>query len=517
MTNQLVLFLDGFDSALMRRWMAEGQLPHLAALARRATWWGLRQLPGYGDGTFWRSVASGSAPEAHGAFFPWQFEPGTYRIPRRAPDREVPRETSIWSRAASTGRKIAVIDPIRGPLEELPGGLMLVDWRSHDPEGPPRSMPPQRAAEVVARFGATPWPIGIDAAEARGTASLPELVDQGIESVEARTAMLRDLLESGEFDTVAATISDAHDFGHFIWHLHDERHVCHSPEIAAQYGDPMLRVMRAIDTSVGELIAVLDSDAQVVVCGGIGMEQQSTLNPVLDEILRKIEFGADASDLRGPRHAHALARIAEGILGVRRHRRLTHRLRDRVLAPSDVLDRRERSYFALKHNANAGAVRFNLAGREPAGRIRGAAGLAAVRRDLERELRALRWPDGSPAVAEIVPVEPDPETSPHLPDLLVVWNRRAEGGTPHVLSDRIGEVCGQPTRRSGDHTDRAFCLFTDRDGSGAGQELAEEGTPMDLGEALLAWLCDEVPSGAGFGGVSGRPQAPDAETAAGAA
>jgi predicted AlkP superfamily phosphohydrolase/phosphomutase len=136
----------------------------------------------------------------------------------------------------------------------------------------------------------------------------------------------------------------------------------------------------------------------------------------------------------------------------------------------------------VPHNDNAGAVRFNLIGREPNGVVP-AEHYEALSDELSAKLLGMRDASGDkPAVAKVVKIR-EMFSGPaldRLPDLMVVWNRDADLSS--VSSPHFGEVRRKDILdRTGDHSTRGI-VVSDR-----AFECSASGpiSPMDVTPILL--------------------------------
>ncbi len=186
-------------------------------------------------------------------------------------------------------------------------------------------------------------------------------------------------------------------------------------------GDALFEVYRCLDDALAALVAAAGDGVTVIVAAGPGFAPLHSANPVLDRVLLR---------LQQPRLRYFWSALRQ--------------------PPPLWL----RHYFAMRHNAHAGAVRINLRGREPHGRV-AAADYERVVDELCASLGELRSIDtGRSAIDEVVPVHArySGECLDDLPDVLVVWKREADVDAG-VTSPRTGAV--RPTYalpRSGDHT-----------------------------------------------------------------
>jgi predicted AlkP superfamily phosphohydrolase/phosphomutase len=132
-------------------------------------------------------------------------------------------------------------------------------------------------------------------------------------------------------------------------------------------------------------------------------------------------------------------------------------LGDRLDELSLAGDRARRKFYSIPHNDLSGAIRFNVAGREPKGRVRRGAEYDALCRSLQRDLMAVADPDTGQRVVDEVLKMSDlyaGERLDQLPDLLVVWNR--DRPITALISEKTGLIRGsQMSQRTGDHTHTA--------------------------------------------------------------
>jgi predicted AlkP superfamily phosphohydrolase/phosphomutase len=159
-----------------------------------------------------------------------------------------------------------------------------------------------------------------------------------------------------------------------------------------------------------------------------------------------------------------------------------------------------RKCYAVLHNENAGGVRINVVGREPAGCVKPGADYEAVCKSLTKDLLDLVNADtGKPVIKEVVRVadECHGQRLETLPDLLAVWAREAP--IRAVTSPKIGVVTESRVMgaRTGDHNPDCV-LYTQ------GPRVTRRGlmNPMaveDIAPTITSWLdfalpdCDGVP------------------------
>lgn len=492
-TKAKVLFI-GLDSAepqLLLDWIATGDLPVLRAMQERGVMGRIAAPVGFGNGVFWPSFFTGVNPAKHGRYFCRQVRPGTYQASMFREDTDFKRDP-MWAVLSRADKRVAVIDMVRAPLTKDLNGIQLVDWMTHDRTGPPRSWPPDLVDKVIAQYGDDTLG-GHSDATGRGESEYIALCNRMLERVETKTAMSCDFLGQGQWDLFMTVYADPHDIGHQCWHLHDPSHPRHDAALAGKVGDPIKNIYRAIDRSMERLIQAAGPEATVIMFTGPGMGPGYTSNFLLDQILRRLESGPAADGLT---YVDAIKSVYRSIV--------PHSLRNRLRSTAErseeamlASDRRRRKFFSVPHNENSGAIKFNVVGREPDGKVRPGPEAEAICDALIRDLKEIvKLDTDEPLVEDIVRVHEKyhGEHVNELPDLLVIWNRK----TPITAfgSPKIGKIeVDYPGNRTGDHTPRGLLIAC---GPGVlPGTLSNEVSVMDVGATVLSWLGSAMPDADG--------------------
>ena len=442
MTRALFLGFDSMDVELTRRWAAEGRLPHFARLFESWSSLPTKNPEGLLVGGLWPAFWSGGGPAHHGSYCWRQLVPGTYTTAIMKPTDfdTVP----FWVGLDEAGVRCAIFDmPLVRPIP-LRNGVHIVDWGSHDSQLDTTVTDPSIAQrlETLGRYPQKRCDITV--AE-HGRERLFHDLHQGIGM---RSDALSFLLDDW-FDFVATVFSETHCVGHQLYHLHDPAHPRHDPDMRQALGDdPMLLIYQDIDEALGRALDALPDDASAMVLFSHGFGLHFDGNPLLAEILRRIAAKH--------RPAGALTTVRERVLvplrGVRRRI-------ERALFPKRAHPRQVRNidgtspWFDMPNNDLYGAIRLNLRGREPWGRVRPGADYEQMIQTITEELLSLRHEaTGTPAVSRVLRTD-DYHHGPlrnMLPDLLVEWNWTE----PFVAlsSPTIGVVRSTATPlRTGDH------------------------------------------------------------------
>ncbi|MDX1541666.1 MAG: alkaline phosphatase family protein, partial [Geminicoccaceae bacterium] len=506
----LLIGLEAIDPKLVRKWSAEGHLPVMKGLIERGSWSVLGSTVEIGSGASWGTLITGTNPGKHGmAFYHRQLRAGTYEVRKKYADG-VGCEP-FWARLGEAGRRLVVFDvPTTYPLPDMPG-VQVCCWGSQAENWEPASSPPGLIDEIVERFGKHPtagWYEHLEETP-EGVASF---LDTFLGGIRTRTDIAVDLAKREDWDFFFAVFPEVHTMGHLCWHIHDATDPDHDPELAAKVGDPMLKGYKELDTTIGRLIEAAPPDAVVAVVSNSGMGSHFTGIHMVPEILKRAGLSADAGGKSGGGLKKALRRLTpQGLFGANPVRKIEQLVGPgtivavRRLVPRKFWDRWTRKLLMVGSgwaeskafpiiNDSSAAIRINLQGREPRGRVKPEE-YDSVIAQLEQIFSELINPaTGEPAVRKIIKSRQAFNGSEvdELPDFCAVWNRGAPIERLH--SPTLGDFNGGelPDRRSGAHTYSGFILLA---GEGIERHASdeEEGTLDDIGPTVLELLGVPVP------------------------
>src|SRR5947209_8625198 len=438
----MALSLDAADSKLVLELAQSGEMPAVARLLDDAAVVETRAPMGVFVGAIWPTIATANQPDRH-RFMCWEeYRGGTYDY--RETDPTMMRGTPIWERLSDAGRRVAVLDVPHAIARPL-NGAAVVEWGCHDRHFGPRSWPPELIGELAERhgrhFGSMPPP-GRDqfapcdyrhrAVGERSDEESLALFEDICAGIENKRRVSLDLLDRGGWDLFLSVMGESHCVGHQLWHLHDPDHECHDPALARRLGgDPVREVYRRLDAVVGEHLARVGPDGTAYVLLAHGMSAHHDGTHLLDHVLDRLDWSLDAPNGfgAGTRAAAAAARWIPRPVRARTLRLAAPLVRARTRAehPGPVPPLPERRWFLTPNNTVVGAVRLNLAGREPAGRIHPDDRRAALRWLSERLEELVNVDTGGRVVRRCVIADDvyrrSPDDAPG--DLYVEWERRA--------------------------------------------------------------------------------------------
>jgi hypothetical protein len=429
-------------------------------------------------------------------------------------------------------------------------GAHVTAWGSHSPKFARASRPAGLLTEIDRRFGVNP---AFDNDFDIGWFE-PEYIDNLAEASKVgtrrRTEILKWLMERDpEWDFLVTCISEIHSGGHHCWHGLDDRHPLHGKVPTSDLaGRRMIELFEEADRSVGELVAAMPEDTNVVVCAFHGMKPADDVlsNVLLPELFARHQLGrkllADPDQkawresgyppMVPERHASWYALMRKRFTdGPKDHlrrmisalprpirnsiRRLAGKPLDRPLGPlyaetppeqhvdspllpstllmnMGVIDWYRRYWPRMRWFATPtfadGHVRLNVAGREANGVV-AASDFIETRDEIIRFLKGCTDPrTGKPAVEEVLPVHSADPLDPHGPDadLIVVFADALDS----IEHPEVGLIGPFPHLRTGSHSNIGWALI-----SGQGIEAGDRGLgeARDLTATVLSLAGCEVP------------------------
>ena len=233
--------------------------------------------------------------------------------------------------------------------------------------------------------------------------------------------------------------------GHQFWHLHDRDHDHHDAALARRLGgDPVREVYRRLDGVVADHLAALGPQDTAYVTLAHGMTAHHDGTHLLDEVLARLDWALDVPDGLGAAtraSAQALRCVPRPLRGAAlRGAAAVLRQRAGSAQPGPLPPREQRRWFQAPNNTVVGAVRLNLPGREPLGRVRPADRRAVLRWLAARLGELVNLETGGAVVRRCV--EADTVFRRHdgdaFADLYVEWERCA--AIERVWSPSVGTV-----------------------------------------------------------------------------
>jgi predicted AlkP superfamily phosphohydrolase/phosphomutase len=486
--STIAICVEVASPKLMTEWLDAGWMPNLAQLRDKGVWAPLESITELSSGSLWPSFYTGVHPAKNGQFFThMQLEPGTYRIVKKYAN-DVPCDP-FWTELHKAGRSSTIVDVAQSRPVEGFNGVHVAGWGSEFPAWKRSSAPRSLMPEIIKRFGSHPltdqYRLAVKPETTEGYAGLREELIHGVRT---KAALSQWLLDNHSHDFFLTVFPESHWATHLLWDALDEDHPRRSPTYADNR-ECFRQILGTIDDFIGAAQRA-HPDADIFVFSLSGMGPNYSGWHILPEFLQKLGMSAEPKGLSRwmpmARWGAWNTRKAEGLIGHRAVEKLKR------LLPKRIWDNWTRRFlFAGGEWANSrvfwvpndysGALRVNLQGREPRGKVAPGAEYESVCNEVTSELLELRHVDtGRPIVRDVIRPQQmwqGPYASV-LPDLLVLWaNETLING---VHSERVGTIrCEYPERRTGAHRREAFL-------AAAGPHIANGVLPKDANILDLA-------------------------------
>lgn len=509
----LALAIDAADPELIRRMAHAGEMPATANFMKKAASVHTRAPVGVFVSANWPTIFTATLPDRH-RYLCWdEITGGTYSY--RETDPTMVRGTPFWETLSDAGRRVAVLDVPHTVVRPL-DGVMLSEWGCHDRHLGTVSWPAGLAAELSERYGAhlgsmappgrsqfAPCDYKHRAGDERTDDESVALFEDICSGLECKRGVSAELLDQGNWDLFLNVLGESHCVGHQLWHLHDPSHPRHDPALAARLqGDPVRAVYRRLDAAIGDHLARSGPDDTVYLFFPHGMTAHNDGTHLFDHVLHRLDWSLDDPGGLG-RQTRAAAEVARLIpRPVRGHALraaaplLRARTREMELAP--LPHPQDRRWFLTPNNTVEGAVRLNLAGREPSGRVHPADRREVLRWLSQRLMELVNVDTGGRVIRNCVITDDVYKREPGdaLGDLYVEWERSAP--IERVWSPAIGTVAVPYGHwRQGDHV-RAGLVYATGPGIKPGRRRGTVGTES-VGATLSA------AAGVRLRDVDGRP------------
>jgi len=299
-------------------------------------------------------------------------------------------------------------------------------------------------------------------------------------------------LSREHYDLAWLEFSSGHMAGHHFWDL------SHLGELDEKRRNTLERTLResyqAIDTALGEVVAALPADADILVFSEVGMDANHSCSDLLPEMLARVlsPNGTNAAD--GEAAGRLLWRVRASV-PARARMAVTRALPDTVALEiagrlfMRGVDWTTTRAFALPSDHD-GYLRLNVRGRERDG-IVDAGDTDALVEEITAGLVSFADPDGRPCVDRVDRVDAlfgRGVRSDQLPDLIVRWTARPRLTQAGVTSPRYGDVKrrGLGIGRAGNHVDGSWLLSVP--GSGRAQPPSRPAQLVDVAATVTHLL-----------------------------
>ncbi|MGC9334691.1 MAG: alkaline phosphatase family protein [Anaerolineae bacterium] len=452
MKRKVAVFgLDGITFDLLQPWLDEGRLPNLARLMAEGASGPLRSTIPPVSASAWGSFATGTNPGKHGLIDFTYPDPAGYKVNvSNSHTRMVP---ALWEIVSQSGGKAGVVSlPMTYPPEPI-NGFMLCSFLTPSADSE-YTYPESLKEELLKAVG--PFPMHMSE-QGRGTD--PAQFVRAVKEMETeRARSVTYLLQNKPWDLFIYVFETTDNLQHEVWHLLDETHPRHDPQVAARVMPDILDYYETVDRLLGEMMQQVPDDALILVLSDHGFgpfHKFFHINNWLVELgllkfkrsplslVKRLAFDMGATPINALKWVIRL-RLSGMRKNVKRGRG-QGMLKRLFLSFADVDWSRTKAFSV----GNFGQVYLNLSPQRPDGPV-SQGEYEALRDYIAQQALALRDPvDGSPIVRQVYKREEvfQGDHMEHLPDLVLHTDRaryvsfgHADFGSNKTLEPSIGQT-----------------------------------------------------------------------------
>jgi predicted AlkP superfamily phosphohydrolase/phosphomutase len=264
MNKKVAVFgLDGITFDLLQPWLDEGLLPNLAKLIADGVSAHLQSTIPPVSASAWASFATGTNPGKHGLIDFTYPAPDSYEIKvSNSRSRTAP---TLWQIVGQAGAKVGVVSvPMTYPPEPV-NGFLFCSFLTPDANST-HTYPQSLKDELVEAVG--PFPLHMSE---KGRGTHPRQFVASVKEMEIQRARtVRYLLQNKPWDLFIYVIETTDNLQHEVWHLLDETHPRHDPQLAADMMPAIRDYYQTVDRLLGEMLQHVPQEALIIVMSDHG-------------------------------------------------------------------------------------------------------------------------------------------------------------------------------------------------------------------------------------------------------
>lgn len=466
----LAIGLDAAEPTLIRRLIAQDEMPALKSLLAEGRWMRVRSPAYIGSGSVWPTFMSGEEPLAHGVYGEWCWQPETMSLVRYDGRNLKP----FWQALSEKGISVGVLDPPFARSVGLTQGFEIIEWGAHDSLDGRVQAGPTEVADFLASQP-EPHPFSSDRhdnASVNDPRELERLSSSCLKGVKLRGSLAEALLTSTRPDFGLIVFPEIHHCAHHLWHTSEFDAQLHSglKPVDADVVKPSLKeICREVDRQIALLTEAAGSDDTVIVFSLHGMRSAAGVPAFLQPLLCEKGFArlAGWKTQSWPERARSLMaavkRHTPGAVKKLYYKTLPHSTTKYLARPTmlPAYDWDRTRAFSLPTDQH-GWIRINLQARERAG-IVSPEQYDDTCRQLEELMCGLCGEVGEPLVLEVIRTAANFEEArfSKLPDLIVHWADTAFA-TPSRIKGSAVKIQTIGKKFTGQHAPDGFCILKGR-------------------------------------------------------
>lgn len=440
MRRLLIIGLDGATFDLIRPWAEDGKLPNLKGLLDKGSYGSLASTIPPMTFPSWNTFMTGMNPGKHGIYDFTERKRGTFEI--QLINSLHRRCKTIWKVLSDAGKRVGVVGlPVCYPPEPI-NGVMISGFDAPVAVANQKAMyPPELFREIKDAIGG--YVISADIVPLVSKGKIEEAIVALEEVIEKKAAAVKYLLKRERWDCFMIVFGETDACVHYFWRHHDSRSPHHDPKRCIGFRNPILAVYQKVDQMIGELLALVDDETDIMLVSDHGtggssdnvihlnrwLEQQgflchlATSRPGLGVRLSTLVYGKFLH--WGKSWARTL--LPKWIINPIRfgNKRLAYKLESKLRFSS--IDWSSTKAFS-EETPYYPQIWINLKGRDPMGIVEPTE-YEEVRQAIIDELSRWKNPESGESVISRVYRREEVFKGPYLdkaPDLLIEWNLDGE-------------------------------------------------------------------------------------------
>ena len=498
----VAIAMEAAEMTLIEKWVEKGLLPTFSHMISEGSWRKLKSTADVASGGTWPTLHTGCSPASHGiARSHRHLKTGTYEIHKQYADQV--KQGTFWDHLSEQGFRCAIIDVPKSFPKSNFNGIHLVNWGDEHQTWKQSSWPHAFIDEVIAKFGKHPLE-GWYQQRPKSLEGYKKFSRDLLSGIALRTELALDVLDKEAWDLFMISYSELHWAGHIIWHTMDKDHPEYSESLSVEIGDVMFECYKAIDDALSK-IRIKAPDAVMFVFANSGMGPNYSGRHLLTKILQSIGYAPQSKQENGLlQWIPARKWGAQTFEHVEKYVPIAWIEKAKAVIPERIWDKYTRKLLYGGNNWKdciafsipsdySGAIRINLKGREPQGKVSEGAEYDEVCAKIIETFTNLVDPISKKTVVKEAIKVRDHFQGPYineLPDIVITWERN--GPISAVISEETGLIEGfLKDKRTGGHESYGFLLISD-----GKNEIAKSNDMthiMDIVPSIMNILGAEIP------------------------
>jgi predicted AlkP superfamily phosphohydrolase/phosphomutase len=480
----LLIGVDAGEQSLIRRYASAGHLPYFKSLIDKGNFSKMISPADVASASTWATVNTGLNPANHGYTFSHrQFKNRTYDIVRVYADKI--KEKVFWNNISSN-KLITLFDIPYSSSYASQNALVISAWGIESKSYETCTNPPELLNEIKKNHGNHPL-LDWYHIEPKTKNELHSLLDNLEIGLKKRADITFDLLSRQKNDFFYLSVNESHWLGHFTTHITNLKHQKFTAELQDEFEPRIIKIYSLIDSFVSQLVD-RNHGQPIIVFSNSGMGSNLSGRHLILDILRKMGLSPNTQKSITPakRYGSFAAKKIETLIGGKNIALV------KQLFPNKLWDRFTRKMINLGNNWSetlafeipcdyAGAIRINLEGREPNGKVKSEDYYKIAEQIKTVFLDLKHTNSGRPVVSDVIILKDKYKgsLSDDLADISIIW--ADEESVIDITSSTLGRFTGTlDDKRSGGHLPTGFLMWDNLDLSINGTFMAEDLAPTVL-------------------------------------